>query len=177
MTIPFLSPRPPIRPAVKAPAPQGLLGPLTVTQDAITRLNAAAAVAPAPVREGLIARIDSAEPRGWLATWVHSPRPCIASAYLIGAPSCPTPLIFLAEGQSRRANLLQQQARILLQVDPEQPPPRIARRQSGGGCGLVPRYIPQVYRVVRAFVRLVQEVAPRGRRTGGPVSDRRGGRS
>ena len=49
-----------------------LLGPLTAAQDALVRLDAAAA--PEPVRQGLIARLPFREAAGWLATmgaWVH----------------------------------------------------------------------------------------------------------
>ena len=48
-------------------APPPLLVPLCDAQDALARLDARAAAAPAPVRDGLNARIALAEAAGWLA--------------------------------------------------------------------------------------------------------------
>ena len=51
-----------------------LLGPLCAATEALARLDARAAAAPAPVREGLVARMAFAEAAGWLAhahAWVH----------------------------------------------------------------------------------------------------------
>ena len=51
-----------------------LLGPLCAATDMLARLDARAAAAPAPVRDGLIARMAVAEAAGWLAhahAWVH----------------------------------------------------------------------------------------------------------
>ncbi len=44
-----------------------LLGPLCAATDMLARLDARTAAAPAPVREGLIARMAFAEAAGWLA--------------------------------------------------------------------------------------------------------------
>jgi hypothetical protein len=99
---PPLPRRPPVRPALHAPAAEGLLGvdlpsllgPLAAAQDALARLDAMAAAAPSPVRDGLIARLAFREAAGWLATlgcWVHPRDLALRAAHLIGAPSCPTP--------------------------------------------------------------------------------------
>lgn len=55
-------------------AVSALLVPLCDAQDALVRLDARAAAAPAPVREGLCVRIAFAEAAGWLAqahAWAH----------------------------------------------------------------------------------------------------------
>ncbi len=55
-------------------AVSALLVPLCDAQDALARLDARAAAAPAPVREGLCARMAFAEAAGWLAhahAWAH----------------------------------------------------------------------------------------------------------
>ena len=64
--VPWASPRPAELPS--------LLGPLCAAQDALGRLDARAAVAPAAVREGLCARLAWREASGWLAhahAWAH----------------------------------------------------------------------------------------------------------
>jgi hypothetical protein len=92
--------RPPPRPVPEAPAPDGfvgvdlpaLLGPLAAAQDALARLDAMAAAAPEPVREGLIARLAFREAAGWLATlgcWVHPRDLALRAAHLIGATELP----------------------------------------------------------------------------------------
>jgi HTH DNA binding domain len=92
--------RPPLRPASQTSAPDGfagadlpaLLGPLTAAQDALARLDAAAAAAAAPVRDGLIARLAFREAAGWLATlgcWVHPRDLALRAAHLIGATELP----------------------------------------------------------------------------------------
>jgi hypothetical protein len=98
---PPLPRRPPPRPVPEAPAPDGfvgvylpaLLGPLAAAQDALARLDAmAAAAAPEPVREGLIARLAFREAAGWLATlgcWVHPRDLALRAAHLIGATELP----------------------------------------------------------------------------------------
>src|SRR6185312_10999240 len=56
-----------------ADALTALLVPLCDAQDALARLDARAAAAPAPVRDGLCARMAFTEAAGWLAhahTWV-----------------------------------------------------------------------------------------------------------
>ena len=97
---PPLPRRLPARPAAPAPAPDGfigvnfpaLLGPLTAAQDALARLDAVAAAAPEPVREGLIARLAFREAAGWLAIvgcWVHPRDLALRAAHLIGATELP----------------------------------------------------------------------------------------
>jgi hypothetical protein len=75
-------PRPALGPA-PSPGPDswlsgdalaGLLVPLCDATDALARLDARAAAAPDAVREGLLARMATAEAAGWLAhahAWVH----------------------------------------------------------------------------------------------------------
>jgi hypothetical protein len=97
---PPLPRRPPVRPATQASALDGfagadlpaLLGPLTAAQDALARLDAMAAAAPWPVREGLIARLAFREAAGWLATlgcWVHPRDLALRADHLIGATELP----------------------------------------------------------------------------------------
>jgi hypothetical protein len=97
---PPLPRRPPVRPVAPASAADGLvgadlpalLGPLTAGQDALARLDARAAAAPAPVRDGLMARLAFREAAGWLATvgcWVHPRDLALRAAHLIGATEMP----------------------------------------------------------------------------------------
>jgi hypothetical protein len=58
----------------QADAMRDVLAPLCDATDALARLDAGAAAAPAQVREGLVARMAYTEAAGWLAcahTWVH----------------------------------------------------------------------------------------------------------
>src|SRR4051812_30029262 len=53
---------------------RNLLPALCAAQDALARLDARAAAAPEPIRDGLVARIAYLEAAGWLAhqgAWVH----------------------------------------------------------------------------------------------------------
>src|SRR5215213_1657731 len=63
-------------PPADAPIPEAaaLLAPLALAQDALARLDARAEAAPAPLRDGLIARLAFREASGCLAAehaWVH----------------------------------------------------------------------------------------------------------
>ena len=94
----------PVRSTADGPAWLGavasLLGPLCAAQDALARLDAAAALAPEPVRAGLIARLALREAAGWLAhevCWVHPLDLALRDANLTGAPE----LAALAGGGGR----------------------------------------------------------------------------
>ena len=94
----------PVRSTADGPAWLGalgsLLGPLCAAQDALARLDAAAALAPEPVRAGLIARLALREAAGWLAhevCWVHPLDLALRDANLTGAPE----LAALAGGGAR----------------------------------------------------------------------------
>lgn len=68
--------------------PTSLLRPLSEAEDALSRLDAAAQAAPAPLREGLAARIAFREAAGWLAhaqAWVHPLDLCLRDLGLTGS--------------------------------------------------------------------------------------------
>ncbi len=67
---------------------RGLLLPLAQAQDALARLEAAAALASEPVRDGLAARLALREAAGWLAhngAWVSETDLALRAAGLVGA--------------------------------------------------------------------------------------------
>lgn len=67
---------------------RGLLLPLARAQDALARLEAAAALASEAVREGLVARVTLREAAGWLAhngAWVSATDLALREAGLVGA--------------------------------------------------------------------------------------------
>jgi hypothetical protein len=66
-----------------------LLAPLATAEDALSRLDAGAEAASAPLREGLVARLAFAEAAGWLAAaadraWIHPRDLALAEAGLLG---------------------------------------------------------------------------------------------